>query len=163
MPPSDCPIWNLARFYFLFWHIIMLFHIIIIIHYINEWSTVVEWQRMHPSINRTWVRIPGPPCISYYFYLYDQACTQAWRPPCTLRIQSLDLQKARSEGHHVRVNHASQSTCKHWIKEVNVGQWILGPKAANGTPLNCWLPGPLLFSLFFYIFFILFILFKLFY
>ena len=59
---------------------------------------------------RTWVQIPGPPIFHIILIYMFRRTHKAKGPPCALRIQPLDLQMARSKGHHMKDHHTAQST-----------------------------------------------------
>ena len=45
-----------------------------------------------------------PPIFHVIFHCLIRRAYKAWRLPCALKAQSLDLQEARSEGYHVMIH-----------------------------------------------------------
>ena len=100
-----------------------------------------------------------PHILQFYYFLYNHVLAQAKGPPCALRIQPLDLQEARSEGHHWRIYHVTQSTRS---MESRKSTWTLalGPRICFWHTPICWLQAHFLLSFLFI--FSLFNSFKLF-
>ena len=79
---------------------------------------------------RTWVRSQVPAKRYFLIFLLQIQCTLGPSvSPYAINGQSLDLQKARSNAHHLKVHGAPWSTCSMGSERSTLGQGLLGQKS----------------------------------
>ena len=68
-----------------------------------------------------------PPILAYYFSFWLRRAYKDKGSPYPLKISPLDLQMAKSDGHHLRDHGMPQSKQRTGCKKSNVDLFVLGP------------------------------------
>ena len=99
------------------------------------------------------------PCLQHlhfsWIFFTDSISHKAWGPPYALKAPSLDLQEARSEGHHVMIHQKPSQRTSGNLGSQHGLVWF-GPRSYYPHPQNYLQTGPILFSFSFIFLYLIF-------